>query len=51
MAKAVKRAKKAAPKKVVTKRCAAKTAAGTRCKRMVKGGRSKYCSSHTRKKK
>ncbi len=46
MAKAKKttKAKKAAVAKPV--RCAATTAAGTRCKRMVKGGKSKFCSSH-----
>ncbi len=38
------KAKKAAVAKPV--RCAATTAAGTRCKRMVKGGKSKFCSSH-----
>ncbi len=40
------KAKKAKKASVKTVRCAAKTAAGTRCKRMVKGGKSKFCSSH-----
>ncbi len=43
MAKARKTKKVAVAKPV---RCAATTAAGTRCKRMVKGGKSKFCSSH-----
>ncbi len=40
-------AKKKTKKDVAkTLRCAATTSTGTRCKRMVKGGKSKYCSSH-----
>ncbi len=40
------KAKKTKKVAVKTVRCAATTATGTRCKRMVKGGKSKFCSSH-----